>query len=120
MSSVHFKRLLIHQAIVFETTPVQSASGELIDSWSVVGTIDCRFVQKREGIASEGVGFMMKQIDRLLCDAGESVVEENQVRSITVKATGASVDVGPFTIEELVQRNDMGAHHLSLRLERIE
>jgi len=120
MAGPHFKKHLIHQATIQRTTPVQSGSGELIDAWAAVDTVDCRFVQKEERIASEGVSLQMIQVDLLLMNQGEDILEKDQVIDIVFKSSGASVDAGPFTVESLVGRNSTGSHHLSVRLERVE
>lgn len=120
MSDVHFKATLIHQATVRRTTQSRSASGEVVDSWADAGTINCRLVEKRERIAAEGVGFMMLEEPRLLCDAGEDVQEEDRIADVVLRADSSVVDAGPFTVEEKLIRNTMGAHHVSLKLERVE
>ena len=120
MANVHFKKHLIHQAIVQRTTPAQSSSGELIDSWATTGTIDCRYVEKAERIASESAGFPMLESHMLLCNSGEDVREEDRIVTITLKADDSSIDAGPFTIESVLKRNSTGAHHISLQLERVE
>lgn len=120
MANIHFKKHLIHQCLVQRTTPVQSTSGELIDVWADVGTIDCRFVQKQEAFANESQGFMMMSKDMLLVNNGEDVIEEDRIITITFKSDGSSVDTGPFTVESFLGRNSTGAHHISLMLERVE
>jgi len=120
MANVHFKKHLIHQAIVQRTTPAQSGSGELIDSWATAGTIDCRFVEKSERIANEAAGFPMLDSDMLLCNNGEDVQEEDRIATITLKADSSSVDTGPFSIQAVLKRNTGSAHHMSLQLERVE
>lgn len=120
MANVHFKRHLIHQAVVQRTTPSQSASGELIDSWAVAGTIDLRYVMKTMRIAVEGVGFQMVEQHLAVCNTGEDVKEEDRIATITLKSDGSSVDAGPFSIESVLNRNTDSAHHMSLELERVE
>jgi hypothetical protein len=120
MASSHFKRHLIHRCIIERNTQTQSGSGELIDSWATAGTMDCRYVEKSERIALESVGFMMLEDHQLLCNAGEDVNEEDRITTITLKADDSSIDSGPFSIEEKLIRNTTGAHHISLRLERVE
>jgi len=120
MASIHFKKHLIHQAIVQRTTPAQSSSGELIDSWATAGTIDCRFVQKSERVADPSAGFPMLNSDMLLCNKGEDVIEEDRIVTITLKADDSGVDAGPFCISSVLGRNSTDAHHMSLQLERVE
>ena len=120
MANVHFKRHLIHQAIVQRTTQSQSSSGELIDSWATAGTIDCRYVEKSERIASEAAGFPMLESHILLCNQGEDVREEDRIATITLKADSSSVDAGPFDVMAVLKRNSTGTHHISLQLERVE
>lgn len=125
MASIHFQKTLIHRATVQRTTPVQSSSGELIDSWAGIGTIDGRYVRKEHRIAQEGVGFMMLLKDMFLVNdgvtsLGEDIIEEDRIVDIELKADDTTVDAGPFTIESLLNRNALGAHHISLVLERIE
>jgi hypothetical protein len=120
VANVHFKKHLIHQAIVQRTTQTQSSSGELIDAWAAVGTIDCRYVEKAERIASESAGFPMLESHILLCNSGEDVREEDHIATITLKADDSSVDAGPFSIMAVLKRNTGSAHHISLQLERVE
>lgn len=125
MAGIHFKKTLIHQATVERTTPAQSSSGELIDSWANIGIIDGRYVRKEHRIAQEGVGFMMLLKDMFLIDdgvttLGETIIEEDRIVDIKLKADDTTVDAGPFTVESLLNRNTFGAHHISLGLERVE
>jgi len=120
MAGTHFKKHLIHSAMVQRNTPTTSASGELIPSWADVGEIDCRYVEKSERIASEGIGFMMLQSDMLLCNAGEDVAEDDRVVDIRMKIDDSVVDAGPFAVEALLKRSSTVVHHMSIRLERIE
>jgi len=120
MAGPHFKKHLIHTATIRRTTQTQSASGELIDSWSTAGTIDCRYIQQSERIADEGQGYPMVEDHLLLCDTGEDVVEEDRITNVRFAATGILVDSGPFIIESLLGRNSTKAHHMSIKLERVE
>ena len=120
MADVHFKKHLIHQATVQRKTEAASDTGELIATWATNGTIYCRFIQKSERVAQPGTGFMMAESCRLLCNAGEDVIEEDRITSIILRSDSSSVDAGPFTIEELVQRNTTAGYHLSMGLERVE
>lgn len=119
-STIHFKKHLIHQAAVRRNSPAQSASGELIPSYSTAGTIDLRYVEKQERIADESQGLMMLERHIALVGAGTDVIEEDQIANITLRATGAVVEAGPFSIESVRIRNRGNAHHISLELERIE
>lgn len=120
MASIHFKKKLIHQCTIQRNTPVQSTSGELIDSWADVDTVDCRFVQKTETIAQESLSFQMLESPMMLMNAGEDVQEEDRIIDIVWKSDGSNLDTGPYTIESLLMRSTSSAHHLSLLLERIE
>ena len=120
MAGVHFTKKLIHQCTIQRTTPAQSSTGELIDSWANVGTVDCRYVQKNERIADASSGFPLLRSDMLLLNNGEDVIEEDRVINIVYKSDGSSVDAGPFSIESLLERNTGGAHHISIILERAE
>ena len=120
MAGIHFKRQLIHAADVLETTPVQSTSGELIDAWTTARSINCRLVQKQESIALESLSFQMREVPRLLCNAGEDVVEEDRIANVTLRSDSSVIDAGPFQINEVLTRSSTGNHHMSLRLERIE
>ncbi len=120
MADIHFKRQLIHAANVLRTTPSQSGSGELIDSWTTSGSINCRLVQKQEAIAIESLSLQMREVPRLLCDTGEDVIEEDRIADVTLRSDGSVIDAGPFNIEELLTRSSTTNHHMSLRLERIE
>lgn len=124
MASVHFKRNLIHQATIQRNTPTVSADGELIPAWANVGSLDCRYVQKSERIASESRGFMMVLTDMLLCatgvcDTGETVAEDDRVTDIMLKSDSSTVNAGPFSVEALLGRYSTKAHHLSLQLKKV-
>lgn len=120
MANIHFKKHLIHQCTVQRNTPAASGSGELIPSWADGDTIDCRYVEKRERIASEGVGLMMLEQHILLCDIGEDLLEEDRITNITLKSDSSVIDAGPFTVEEALNRSSASPHHMSFRLERVE
>lgn len=119
-ASVHFKKHLIHRCIVQRTTQTLDAGGGIIDSWADVATIDCRFVEKTERIALESTGFQMLEEHLLLCSDDEDVIEEDRISTITFKADGTSVDVGPYSIEKKLIRNTTSPHHMSFKLERVE
>jgi hypothetical protein len=119
MASIHFKRNLIHQATIQRNTPATSTSGELIPDWTVVGTIDCRYVQRSERIASESKGFMMVLTDLLLCNVGEDVNEADRVTNIVMRSDESVVNAGPFSIEAVLGRSGTKAHHLSLQLKKV-
>jgi hypothetical protein len=120
MASIHFKKHLIHECTVQRNTPATSGSGEPIPSWADVDTIDCRYIERRERIAAEGIGFMMAEEHLLLCDTGEDVLEEDRVTDITLKSDSSVVDAGPFTVEAALNRSGTAPHHMSFRLERIK
>jgi len=120
MAGPHFKKHLIHTAVIRRTTQSQSTSGELINSWATSGTIDCRYVQQSHRIADEAQGYPMVADHLLLCNTGEDVIEEDQVANIKFASDGTVVDAGPFTIESLLGRNSTKAHHMSIKLERVE
>jgi len=120
MAGPHFKKKLIHQAVIQRTTQTQNTIGELVDSWSAVGTIDVRFVHSSHRLADEGQGYPMIEEHFLLCNSGEDVAEEDRIASITLKTDGSSVDAGPFIINGVLKRNTGGAHHIRVNLERIE
>jgi len=114
MAGPHFKRKLIHQAVVQRTTQTQNTQGELIDSWGTVGTIDVRYVQQNMRMADEAAGYPMIVNHLLLCNTGEDITEEDRVTNITFKSTGVSVDTS------VLGRNTSKAHHISVKLERVE
>ena len=121
MARARFKALLIHQAIVSRATGSQAADGEIIDTWAGTGTIDCRFIHQAQRRADPSGGFPMVENHVLLCDTGSDVVEADRITTVTFKATGTSVDAGPFTIESVLNRNDdRQGHHMSLQLKRVE
>jgi hypothetical protein len=120
MANIHFKRNLIHQCTVQRNTASASGSGELVPSWTDGDTIDCRYVEKRERIASESAGFMMLEQHILLCNTGEDVLEEDRITDIVLKSDSSVVDAGPFTVEARLSRSSNAPHHVSFRLERIE
>lgn len=121
MASSHFKRNLIHTCTVERPTAVQSSSGEPIPSWANVSTLTrCRFVQKQERIASEGISLQMQQVDLLLFLPDADVTEEDRISDIATLVGDVVVDAGPFTVESRFGRNSGSAHHISVRLERIE
>jgi len=81
----------------------------------------CRYVQKSESVANESLGFMMKLSDSLLVETGEDVLEADRITDIVEYADeSVIVDAGPFEIESVLGRNSTKAHHISLRLERVE
>lgn len=120
MAGTHFKKHLIHSAMVQRATWVASGSGELIPTWADVGEIDCRYVEKSERIAAEGVGFMMLESHMLLCNEGEDVQEDDQIIDIRVRTDDSVVNAGPFTVEALLKRSSTASHHWALKLERVE
>lgn len=120
MANIHFKKKLIHQCTIQRNTPVQSGSGELLDVWTTIDTVDCRFVEKREGYAQEGISFQMQKLPMILMNAGEDVQEEDRIIDIVWKLDDTLLDAGPYSIDSLLRRSTGSAHHLSLSLERIE
>lgn len=122
MAGIHFKKTLIHICTVQRTTPAQSSTGELIDSWADVGDVDCRYVQKKMDYAIESVSLQEELQHLMLMNNGEDVIEEDRIVDIVRKSDSVSVDTGPFTVESLLERNANMAsgHHVSLNLERIE
>lgn len=120
MAGPHFKKHLIHEATVQRKTDGRSSSGELIPSWSDIGTINCRYVEKQERIADEAQGFMMLLQHMLLCNQDEDVIVEDRITNIILRSDGSPVDAGTFTVESLLKRSSTGPHHISLRLERVE
>lgn len=120
MADIHFKKCLIHSAMVQRSTTSRSASGEVLDSWDDVGRINGRLVEQQERIAAEGIGFMMLNRNLFLCDTGEDVGEEDRLVDILWRTDDSVVDAGPFTVEALLKRSSTAAHHISLRLERVE
>ena len=122
MANVHFKRQLIHTCDVYRGTSAQSGTdGEVTQSYAYLATHNCRYVQRREGIARESAGFPMQLVDRVLFDTGTDVLETDQIRNIAFRDDGTAVDAGPFTIEELLHRNDTpGRHHISVKVEKID
>ena len=120
MAGPRFKKHLIHTAAVRRVTLTQSASGAMIESWATAGTIDCRYVQQSHRIADEGAGYPMVADHLLLCNQGEDVVEEDIIANVRFKSSSALVDAGPFSVESFLQRNSTKAHHISIKLERVE
>lgn len=118
MASIHFKKHLIHECTVQHNTPSQSTSGEPIPSWADGDTISCRYIERRERIAIEGVSLGMLEEHTLLCNVGETIAVDDRIRNITLKSDSSTVDAGPFTIEEALSRSSTAPHHLSFRLER--
>ena len=122
MASIHFKRHLIHNCVIYRGSATQgTATGEVTFSYTSQGSFDCRYVERREAIANEGVGFPMQEITRILFNSGVDIREEDQVRNITLKADSSLIEAGPLTVEELLKRNQTpGRHHISVKMERIE
>ena len=120
MAGTHFKKHLIHSALVQRNTPAASSSGEMIDSWADVDTIDCRYIERSERIAAKGIGFMMLESRLLLCNAGEDVQVDDQVMDILLRADASVINAGPFSVEALLKRSSTAGHHWSLRLEKVE
>jgi len=105
MANVHFKKHLIHQCTVERTTPVQSGSGEPVDSWAEVGDINCRYVEKRERIADASLALIVRESHLLLVNTGEDVIEEDRIKDIILRSDSSSVDAGPFTVRALLKRS---------------
>jgi predicted thioesterase len=123
MAGVHFKKTLIHVCTVQRSTPAQSSTGELIDSWADVGDVNCRYVQKKMDKALESVSLQEKVEHLMLMNNGEDVAEADRIVDIVRRSDGVTVvDAGPFTVEAFLERNaDLASgHHISLTLERIE
>lgn len=120
MAGPHFKKHLIHQAVVQRTTRSQAANGELIDSWAAVGTIDIRYVQNAHRIADEQMGYPMVLEHFALCNSDEDVTVEDRLVNVTLKVDGSTVNAGPFEINGVLGRNSTGPHHIRLNLEKIE
>jgi len=120
------KHRFTHTCTVERNTPTQSASGELQDDWDSIGTMAGRFVEERERIASPSEGFVMLKTHSWLCDTGitsqgTAIAVDDRITSILDPDDG-SIDAGPFGIEEILHRRDIkgAAHHLELKLERVE
>ena len=120
MAGPHFKRKLIHTAAVRRVTRTQNSEGELIEAWATSGTINVRYIQQSHRMADEGAGYPMVLDHIALCNAGEDVTEEDRLGNIRFRSTGVLVDAGPFEINSCLERNTGGAHHISLKLEKIE
>lgn len=121
MASDLFRSLLIHQATVQRiSSEPQDSIGEPEPVWADNEIVDCRFIEKRESIANESVGFLMQEIFLMLVDTGTDVLVDDRITDVTTKSTGASVDTGPFLIHAVLQRNTRVGHHISLNLEKIE
>ncbi len=121
MAGIHFIKKLIHTCTVQRNTPVQSASGDLIPGWADVSTLTiCRFVEKQERIANEGLGFPTLEQPMLLFNNGVDIAEEDQIVDIAWLVDGAAVDAGPFRVDAVLDRNTGTAHHISLKLDRVE
>ena len=120
-SRVHFKRNLIHTCTVERPTSTQSSSGEPIPAWESITTLTrCRYIQKQERVASEGMSLQMQQVDMLLLERATDIIEEDRISDIALYVGDVVVDTGPFTVESVLGRNSASAHHISVRLERIE
>ena len=122
MASIHFQRHLIHTCEVWRGSASQSVSdGEVTFSYALAGTYPCRYVERRENIARESVGFPMRETTRILFNTGVDIREEDQVRAVKLTADGSVVEAGPLTVEELLKRSQTpGRHHISVKMERIE
>jgi len=120
MAGPHFKKHLIHTAAVRRATQSQNAIGEMVNAWATSGTIDCRFVHKSHRIADEASGYPMVEDHMLLCNAGEDVIAEDRIANVRWASDGTVVDAGPFEIESLLDRRSTAAHHISIKLQRIE
>ena len=121
MSNVHFKKHLIHTCTIQRNAPSQSASGELVPSWTDAETgVPCRYVEKAERLADQSLSFQMLEDHIMLMSNGEDVREEDRVSTIVSKRDGSSVETGPFTVEAVLKRNSTRPFHISLKLERVE
>jgi hypothetical protein len=123
MSSVHFKKTLIHTCTVQRATLAASSSGELIPTWADVTVgVRCRYVQKAVDKALENVSLQEGYEHLALMCNGEDVREEDRIVNILQYPDETSVDAGPFTVESFLERNANlpSGHHISLGLERVE
>lgn len=123
MAGVHFKKTLIHVCTVQRSTRVQTVTGEMVDSWAVVGDVDCRYVQKKMDDAQASLSLQKRKDHLMLMNNGEDVVQDDQIVDIVYRSDGATVvDAGPFKVESYLERNAgvPSGHHISLGLERIE
>jgi len=123
MASIHFQKTLIHICTVQRSTPVQSSTGELIDSWADVGDVNCRYVQKEMDKALESASLQEKVKHLMLMNNGEDVDEADRIADIVRRSDGVTVvDAGSFTVEAFLERNAglASGHHISLTLERVE
>lgn len=120
MAGIHFKKKLIHTCTIQRNTPVQSVSGELIATWADVESPDCRFVQKQERLANEGLGFPILEEPIILLNDDADVIEEDRIVNVRWKTDASLVDAGPFRVDAVLDRNTGRAHHISLELDRVE
>ncbi len=123
MAGIQFQRHLIHQAIIERDSgagTVQDSFGGIVETFSPVGTVDCRFISKMQRIADESIGLVMVGFNKLLLNTGEDVQVNDQVRTITLKSTGGTVDAGPYMINAVLDRNSTKQHHTALELEKID
>jgi len=122
MASVHFKKHLIHTCVIYRGSATQgSATGEVTWSYTSQGSFPCRYVERQENIANEGVGFPMRETTRVLFNSGVDIREEDQVRNVVLTTDASLIEAGPLTVEELLKRNQTpGRHHISAKMERIE
>lgn len=120
MAGIHFKRTLIHTCTIQRNTPAQSTSGELIPSWADVESPDCRFVQKNERLANEGLSFAILEEPIILLNNDADIIEEDRITNVRWKSDATLIDAGPFRVDAVLDRNTGSAHHISLELDRVE
>lgn len=122
-TSKWFGRRLAHTCKVQRDSGwAQSNSGEVGTAWADVGTRrPCRYVERMERVASEPNAAIMVKQHLLLMHGTADVNVDDRVVDIW-DASETVVHAGPFTVEQLLVRRrvDGKAHHLSVRLERVE
>jgi len=120
VAGIHFQKKLIHQVTVQRATETRTDTGGVEFTWADVDDVNCRFVQKQERKPDEPQAFVTWQGDLVLMNDGEDVRIEDRLVDIVFRNGGASVDVGPFDIEAVLERNTGKEHHLSLQVERVD
>jgi len=123
MASHALKRHFIHEATFLAGSATQSSTGQISYTWSAVGTVAGRFVQRKHEVADPSSGFMMAMSHLWMCDsnAAGTIAEEYRCRNI-VDTSGAAVAeaAGTWSVESLIPIRTDKLHHYELVLEAVE
>lgn len=120
-----FDKWLIHRCDIEAGSASQNAIGEEEYSWSIAaggGTVPCRLMERSETDPGEQVGELYVQLFTLLLGSSVSVQRQDyRINNVTDADGNALPESGPFTIEAIERRRDLGGVRLqALSVELID